>query len=491
MLKSIGAAGIGGASMALFDSEIVQGLAPWSVERSEVDWSGSEDGDSKETFPLSVASGGPTDSGAILWTKIASDADVDYIVHLGDQIYEYAGEDGYGDPVDLEGRSISLPSGNDVAWTLEDFRHLWRRYQGNRFFQRALERHTFVPTWDDHEIINNRYWDYENDRPWADSHPKNDHPEFMRQLFVEGIKAWWEYNPARVAYDPDADSILDSFHMWRSLRFGDLLELPVTDERLFSSLPPGGDAAGQRQFGIPPNVPEADDADRTMLGFEQREWFLDTLKETDATWKAWANEVALSPLWLAFSDDGQFARNYDAWDGYEHERREIMGQLTHFDVDNFVTFTGDLHTYLASYLMNDWETVESRTPVRPEEETVGVELMAPAITSNPGIADVWGKKGRTDVESESPSLTNETLSEIVTEESPHAEFFNAKYNGYAIAEFTPEEATWGAYAVDDTVDEPDAPRALPRNFRIPEGEVALEELEAAEGLPNDPLNDGS
>jgi alkaline phosphatase D len=344
VLKSIGAAGIGGASMALFDSEIVQGLAPQSIERSEVDWSGSEDGDAEGTFPLSVASGGPTDSGAILWTKIAADAaegstpayvqvasdeefsdviyegkvpagkidpdhdhivktdldgelpadahlyyrfqyagttsqtgrcrtlpepdaspgsvkltiancqlfqhgyypaysyiadaDVDYIVHLGDQIYEYTGEDGYGDPVDLEGRGISLPSGNDVAWTLEDFRHLWRRYRGDRFFQRALERHTFVPTWDDHEIINNRYWDYENDRPWADSHPKNDDPEFMRQLFVEGIKAWWEYNPARVAYDPDADSILDSFHMWRSLRFGDLLELPVTGERLFSSLPP-------------------------------------------------------------------------------------------------------------------------------------------------------------------------------------------------------------------------------------------------------------
>ena len=45
--------------------------------------------------------------------------------------------------------------------------------------------------------------------------------------------------------------------------------------------------------------------------------------------------------------------------------------------------------------------------------------------------------------------------------------------------------------MDDTVDEPDAPRALLRKFRIPEGEVTLEELEAAEGLPNDPLNDGS
>ena len=594
VLRSIGTAGIGGASMALFDGEIVQGVNPRSLERSEVDW--SSEGNSEGTFPLSVMSGGPTDSGAILWTKLAADAvasgepvyvqvakredfadpiyegkvsaetitaehdyvvkadldgelpadahlyyrfhhagttsrtgrcrtlpkpeaspesvslaiancqlfqhgyypaysyiaeeDIDYIVHLGDQIYEYAGEDGYGNPVDLDGRSISLPSGKDIAWTLEDFRHLWSTYRGDEFFQQALERHTFVPTWDDHEIVNNRYWDYENEVPFTKDHPKHEDEEFMKQLFMEGIKAWWEYNPARVEYDPEADSILDSFHMWRSLRFGDLLELPVTDERLFSSLPPGGDAAGQRQWGVPPNAPEADDADRTRLGFEQREWFLDTLKETDATWKVWANEVAVAPLWLAFADDAQFARNYDAWDGYQHERNEIMGQLTHFDIDNFVTLTGDMHTYLVSYLLNGWEAVENRTPTVPEEEWVGVEFMAPAISSNSGISDFWGIEDRTDVESESDSLTNEEMVESVLEESPHVEFFNATYNGYAVAEFTPEECIWTAYAVDDTVDEPDAPRVILTKYRVPEGKVALEELESNDGLPNDSLSDG-
>lgn len=401
-----------------------------------------------------------------------ADEDVDYIVHLGDQIYEGTYDSVYDD------RSFELPSGEDLAWTLEDFRFLWQTYRGPEHFQRALEQHTLIPTWDDHEVVNNPWWDYDNDRPRTDDHPKDDDEEALTQLFIDAIQAWWEYNPARVEYDPSAEHLHDRFHMWRSLRFGDLVELPVTDERLFRSAPPGGDTAGQRQAGIPPNAPEHDDGDRTMLGFEQREWFLDTLKETDATWKVWANEVAISPVWRAGGDDEQFFRIYDNWDGYEHERKEILGQINHFDVDNFVALTGDMHATLIAYLLNDFEEPENRTPVPSTEELVGVELMTPALTSNFTTSDFWGIEDRTSLESESPEATSELTAEYYVEGSPNIEFFNAKYNGYSIAEFTPEECVWTTYAVDDTVDEPDAARGMLRKYRIPAGTVTLEELEA-------------
>jgi alkaline phosphatase D len=578
VLRSIGAATAGGAALSFLDADIVQGITPNSLENGDINWSAGT-GDAT-VFPLSVASGGPTPTGAILWTKLSAEAcrsdepthvhvardedfsntvyegtipaekltsehgyvlkadldgelpsderlyyrfhhdganspigrvrtlpkptaspkslrmavvtcqsyqqgyypaynyiaedDLDYIVHLGDQIYEYAGES------EFEGRSIELPSGHDVAWTLEDFRHLWTTYRGDEFFQKALESHTFIPTWDDHEIVNNRYWDYENERPWSKDHPLNDDPEKITQVFEDGIRAFWEYNPARVSYDPEAETLLDAFQMWRSIRFGDLVEMPVTDERLFSSLPPGGDAAGQRQWGIPPNAPERDDADRTRLGFEQREWLLDTLKQTDATWKAWTNELALSPLWLTFADDMQISRNYDAWDGYTHERSEIMGQLDHYDVDNFVAFTGDMHTYLVSYLMNDWESTENRTPVPSAEEMVGVELLTPAISSDSGTSDFWGPGEEITEESASDSLTNEEMVETVLEENPWVEFFDAKYNGYSTVEFTPDACTWTTYAVDDTTNAADAPRAVLRKYEIPAGKVELKQLEANE-----------
>lgn len=586
VLRALGAATAGGLVPSFLDSEIVTGIRAEPVESDEIDWSAGER--SSAAFPLSVASGGPTPSGAILWTKLAegtyedsepaylrvgtdesfsetvyegrvepasitaehgrvikvdldgelpsdrhlhyqfhhaganspvgrcrtlptpdaspdrvrlavvtcqsyqdgyypayahiAEENVDYIVHLGDQIYEYAGDSR------LEGRSVELPSGHDIAWTLEDFRHLWNTYRGDEFSRRALERHTLVPTWDDHEIVNNHYWDYENDRPWTADHPKNDDPEAITELFADGIQAWWEHNPARVTYDPEADHLHEQFHLWRSIQFGDLLELPLTDERLFSSLPPGGDAAGQRQWGTPPNAPEADDADRTMLGYDQREWLLDTLESSDATWKAWANEVALSPLWLSSGDDSQFGRNYDAWDGYQHERNEIMGRLTHAGVDNFVAFTGDMHTSLVSYLLNDWESTANRSPIPPADERVGIELMTPAISSNSGTSDFWSAGEEVTEESASDALTNETRVETVLEENPHVEFFDAKYNGYSVAEFTPERCTWTTYAVDDLVDDPDAARDVLRKYEIPEGRVELDEREATdspEGFPTE------
>ena len=66
----------------------------------------------------------------------------------------------------------------------------------------------------------------------------------------------------------------------------------------------------------------------------------------------------------------------------------------------------------------------------------------------------------------------------VLEENPWVEFFNAKYNGYSVAEFTPDACTWTTYAVDDTVDSPDASRAVLRKYEVPEGKVDLKELKA-------------
>ncbi|WP_101297417.1 PhoD-like phosphatase N-terminal domain-containing protein [Halegenticoccus soli] len=72
VLKSIGAVGVGGLSLELFDADLVRGLAPRRLERSEVEWSSERSPEG--TFPLSVLSGGPTPSGAILWAKIADEA---------------------------------------------------------------------------------------------------------------------------------------------------------------------------------------------------------------------------------------------------------------------------------------------------------------------------------------------------------------------------------------------------------------------------------
>ncbi len=109
---------------------------------------------------------------------------------------------------------------------------------------------------------------------------------------------------------------------------------------------------------------------------------------------------------------------------------------------------------------------------------VGTELLTTAISSNSGTSDFWSLGEEITNESASKSLTNEVMVETVLEENPWVKFFNAKYNGYSIAEFIPNACTWTTYAVDDTVNKTDAARKVLRKYKIPEGSVKLTGLEA-------------
>ena len=427
--------------------------------------------------------------------------DVDYLVHLGDAIYEYAVPDSA-----YEGRDVVLPSGEEVAYGLEDFRYLHRRYRSDAFYQRALERHTVIATWDDHEIVNNRWWEYDREpqRPASTSHPENDDREFMQRLFAAGIKSWWEYTPARIAiseelenYGPDrsdapeGDDLHREFRLYRSFAFGDLLELAMTDERLYRTDPPG-EAENERGTGPysgtedPPDSPE-----RTMLGTDQREWFLDFLEESDATWTVWGNEVLVAPLRYADTDEASLSVNYDAWDGYRAERQEIAA-VADENVENFVALTGDMHSSVAGYLLRDYESSENQSSPPASSERIGVEFMTPAISSANLVEatreDTPSAPTGTEIFDLPFGAPGELFTRRILSENPHLEHFDSSRWGYSIVEFTPEDATYIAYDVDKDDNSPQANRETLVAFRTPAGSDELTEV-TAEYTPAEPTTD--
>jgi alkaline phosphatase D len=119
--------------------------------------------------------------------------DVDFVVHVGDFVYESGEGDfkGFGSKT-YHDRVKDLPGGHDRVWGLDDYRYLYRIYRGDRHLQRALERHTLIAGWDDHEMVNDVYWDDETNAPAGD-HPRGDDPEFMTGLVADAMHAWWEY----------------------------------------------------------------------------------------------------------------------------------------------------------------------------------------------------------------------------------------------------------------------------------------------------------
>jgi alkaline phosphatase D len=70
---------------------------------------------------------------------------VDYVIHLGDYIYEYKnGEYGWGDSIDR----ISLP--DRTIYTLYDYRRRHATYKTDLDLQLSQQMYPWIPVWDDH-----------------------------------------------------------------------------------------------------------------------------------------------------------------------------------------------------------------------------------------------------------------------------------------------------------------------------------------------------
>ncbi|MGM0592631.1 MAG: alkaline phosphatase D family protein [Halobacteriota archaeon] len=367
--------------------------------------------------------------------------DVDFILHLGDFIYEKGGESSLPD------RAITLPSGEEAAMDLDDYRHLYRTYRSDGYLQAAMEQHTMIPTWDDHELVNDCAWDYRTDSPQG-THPIIDDPEAMRQLIADAIRAWWEYVPSRARYRPEEERLHDQMRLWRSFRFGTLAELLVTDERLFRSPPSGGSKPTRRP---------------TMLGPKQRAWFTDRIRDSTSTWTVWANEVLLSTL--SNGPMGDLYVDARGWDGYPDERSQILETVRESDVENFVALSGDLHTSLAGYLQESYPSPENPVSLdSAETDRVGVEFMAPPVTSQ-NLKQLHDLPEGDQYE--------QFLEDLVSEKYPHIDFFNSYCWGYAVVEFSVDDCTFTAYSVDRTADPAHASKSVLRSLRVPNGRVAI------------------
>ena len=355
-----------------------------------------------------------------------------------------------------------MPSGNDRVHTLDDYRYLYREYRSDRFLQRALESHTLIAGWDDHEMVNDVYWNRETDASAGD-HPRSDDPELMTRPVADAMHACWEQMPARVDYDPNGDSLRDRFRLWRDFEFGDLVDLAMTDERLFRDPPrevvPTVDEVG----------PHREPPGRTVLGDEQREWLVETLTESDATWSVWADEVLTVPFRLGSGPLSVYPVQ-GGWDGYTRERQNVTRALVEGGVDNFVTLTGDMHCYVAAYKRTAYPSRVTGGRGVATGERIGVEFMTPAVTSL-NVAEAlhltrgWRKR-----------LTEPLLSRLIPAMNPHIDFFDSHNWGYSVVGFTRESCTYVGYAVDKTTNDPDADREVVVAYRVPEGEVELEEV---------------
>lgn len=356
--------------------------------------------------------------------------ELDFFIHLGDYIYETPGR--ANDPGYLRG--ISLPDSDQAAHTLEDYRALYRTYRSDPDLQQLHERHAMIAIWDDHEYANDCYGTVSpDDTPTPDPDRRS-----------AANRAWHEYIPARVHYDPTAPRGM-RLRLYRAWTIGDLATLAITDERLYRSPHPCGEGLmGERIFSK--GCPRQFAPQQTMLGEQQRAWFLGLLTRASTSWKLWANEVQLVPLRL-------FRRflHMDAWDGFANERRLLLEEFSQRDLSGLIVLSGDLHAF----------EVNRIDKTSDPKQLLGVELMVGSTTSRTFSESLNGwlsKKARP-----SQRLGIRALLPIVRmffhQENPAITAIDAKHHGYAVLTLTHETAEWQAKIVSDLHD-PD-PRCLP------------------------------
>lgn len=330
--------------------------------------------------------------------------DIDFIVWLGDYIYEE-----YEDPDSIV-REINLPSGYSMVHTLEDYYYLYNTYKSDKNLQLLHENFAFIPVWDDHEFANDCYGYHAPDHDF-----KNDDDK-LKKLRLEATKAWYENLPVNVPYNKDAQDIYN-IQTYRSFKYGNLIELILTDERLYRSPHPCGEGDYGERF-LAKGCRNEKSEDRTMLGETQKNWFLNKVQQSGAKWIFWGNPV----IFMKFKIN-EYYIDFDAWDGFQYERNEIIQNIKNLkengQVENFIILTGDLHSFVAGNISEDFET-----------DFIFPEFVSGAVSSS-NLAEVLKKDyGFQDLD---------LLEGLIKHSNDHIKYINLTEHGYSVVHVKKDE----------------------------------------------------
>lgn len=143
---------------------------------------------------------------------------VDFVVHLGDYIYEYPGD----------GESIGrLPKFAAMTYTLTDYRERLATYRTDEDLLLSHQNFPWIPVWDDHEVSDNTYRDGAAQLNNTEASFVMDGGVSVDQRKMNAVRAYFEWMPIRqVEMD-------DNLRIWRNFQVGSLFDLVMLDTRQY------------------------------------------------------------------------------------------------------------------------------------------------------------------------------------------------------------------------------------------------------------------
>lgn len=321
------------------------------------------------------------------YDAIAKDSSIDFVLHLGDYIYEY-GEQGFGGETGKRIGREHQPAHEIVS--LDDYRKRHAQYKTDHGSLAMHARHPLIVIWDDHETANN---------PWmggAKNHQSNEGSWSAR--LSASMQAYYEWMPVR-----DAVSVSERLNYWRHYKFADLASIITLESR---------HTGRSQQISYHDHLPSIqseqqaqafadsvlNDPKRTLLSKDMESFLKKELSESVSSGRRWriignqsviANSIApdlddpvlndlcedLTVGQQAMLDERrqlgkfQLPSDLDTWSGYPVARERFYQMAKDANVQDLLVVSGDSHSYWQNALFDD------------DAQSMGVELGVTGVTS--------------------------------------------------------------------------------------------------------------
>jgi alkaline phosphatase D len=331
------------------------------------------------------------------YAAMAEEDDLDFVVNLGDYIYET--------PLDLNGPTGPYTKVRDdtvgEARTVAEYRAKYALYRSDPGLRAMQQRFPLVSIWDDHEVEDN----------YAGGDPSSEDFDPTRRR--AGYRAWFESMPL-YPYSTGGSRI------YRNLRFGRNVELFMLDQRQYRDNQPCNDAAG-------PPCAERDMA-RDYLGRQQMRWLKDRLRASRAGWKVIGNEL---PIFSQKAGDS-YIPEFDAWgNGYPVERQELLTHIRDRDISGVTFITGDVHYFAGADVRIDNDDASS---------VVAHDFVGGSISSaSPGESNFPIGGGAALRGNDQNPNTPSGILDILEGFNPWADAVDIDHHGYGLVEASRQE----------------------------------------------------
>lgn len=255
--------------------------------------------------------------------------DLDLVVHLGDYIYEYGGQD----------KRVRKHIGPECT-TLDGYRTRYAQYKTDPALQAMHAAVPWLVTPDDHEVE-------DNFASAIAGHGKVSPEDFLKRR-AAAYQAYYEHMPLRAPAVPSGPDM----KLYRRVGFGRLAEFFVLDTRQYRTDQPCGDGNKAPCGGeLEPTA--------TLMGEAQRDWLFTGLAASPARWNVLAQQVMMARVDRKPGEGVLYSM--DQWPGYEVDRRRVLKFLGEKRIANPVVLTGDIHTNWVNDLITDFDDLGGRT----------------------------------------------------------------------------------------------------------------------------------